>query len=171
MNELGAALARMVAAVRIETGELPRYPFEHEIDPSIYVGEPDADRWCQWQPLAMPPGPSLSELAPDLGPFHPSIEAHYGTWWFLELADAGVSLDGNWPGEQPAELLERMRSRQAGMGSLEYVPIGIESQSGLQVVVHNTTGEVAIEDIETNTYRPLASSLNAVYSQLWREPG
>ena len=47
-----------------------------------------------------------------------------------------------------------------------HVPIGLDNQSSLQVVVNNRNGEVAIEDWETGRFEKIADSLDDLLARL-----
>lgn len=170
---LGEALARQAAAWRSTRGG-PRIPWDPDVAPEIYVGEPDADEWVGWRPIRKAGGPTLAQLAPDLGPFHPSIERYFASWWFLALEGAFegrmLTLQPNRPGLDPEAYLEQVRAYASGRGRpARRLPIGFDDQSSLLVVVDNLSGEVSVEDWETGELEWIAASLDDVLQRLrWR---
>jgi hypothetical protein len=166
-----AALRRYVESWQKARGELPRMPWDPDVDPIVYVGEKDAESWIQWHPVVKPPGRTLAELAPDLAPFHPSVEAYFAKWWFLALegrvGDKMLSMQPNTPGYDPEEYLDLVRQYAASrQRPLTHVPIGLDNRSSLQLVVDNRTGAVSIEDWETGTFEPVAASLDDLFQRI-----
>lgn len=170
-DHLHDALERQSAAWMKARNEPPRVPWDEDVAPEIYVGEPDADEWVGWRHIPRKDSPTLAELAPDLAPFHPSVEAWFAHWWFLALEGSVdgrmLSLRPNVPGYDPEDFTGEIRRYAAAHGGrLRHVPMGFDNRSSLQVVVDNGSGEVFIEDWENGTFDRIASSLDDLLQRL-----
>ena len=167
-DALGDLLQRLVDAWQKSGRGLPRAPCDPDIEPFIWVGEPNADDWCAWRPLPKEGKAPLRDVVGGLPPLHESIHAYFDGWWFCGfdglLGEDMLSFRGNPPGLEPAGFAAALRQEAAANdGRLDHVPIGIDNRSGLRVVVDNSTGEVSIEDWETGEHRRIAASLDDAF--------
>ena len=170
-DALGDLLERIVAAWQASGRGLPRAAWDPDIEPFIWVGEPDAEGWCAWRPQPKLGKARLEEVADGLPPLHDSIHAYFDGWWFCtlegQLGEDMLSFHANPPGLEPERFADRLRTRAAGQGGrLDQVPIGIDNGSGLQVVVDNSSGEVSIDDWETGERRRIADSLDEAFRRM-----
>ena len=161
---------RLLAKCREQGQELPRFSFEQDFEPWIYASAPDECGWAAWRPLEKTERHELSAIAPDLSPFHASIEAYFNSFWFCALEGGldtfSLSLEAVTPGLEPELFLANARGYAGAHGGrLRHVPIGVEL-NGLQVVVDNETGAVAIEDWERGTFQEIAASLSELIHEL-----
>ncbi len=157
-------------AVHAAAGAEPRVSRNPDAGPSIYHGAPDAYDSIAWRPMEKSARHDLAALAPDLGPLHPSLDEYFNSYWFASLEGRigrwAISLYPVLPDLELDKFLRMARGyAQAHGGRLEHVPIGVEV-NGLQVVVDNRTGAVAIEDWERGTFTEIAPSLNELLLRL-----
>jgi hypothetical protein len=170
MDAMGDFFDRMMRTWQAAGRGLPRLPWDPDVDQSFYQSAPDASEWSTWRPVKKSVRHDLAALAPDLGPIHPSIDAYVNSFWFGpidgHLGPWALTLEPILPGLELDSLLAKARGYAAAHGGrLDHVPIGIELD-GLQVVVDNRTGEVAIEDWERGTFETIAPSLDELFSRL-----
>jgi SecY interacting protein Syd len=161
---------RLMKSIADAGGGLPRVARDPDADPIVYQGAPDADDWVAWRPVEKTVRHDLRALAPDLPALHPSLEQYFNAYWFAAL-EGRV---GSWtiallpvlPGDEPESFLLGASDYAAAHGGrLDHVPIGSE-HNGLQVVVDNRTGAVAIEDWERGTFTEIAPSLEELLLKL-----
>lgn len=161
---------RLLRAYGEHGSGLPRVPWDPDVDPRMWVDPPDEHGYATWRPLEKDVRHDLSATAPDLGPFHPSIDAYFNSWWFGSMAggfaDRGLTLIPVMPGIELDSFLADARGyAEAHGGLLDHVPIGVEF-NGLQVVVDNRTGSVAIEDWERGTFDIFSDRLSDLIARL-----
>lgn len=169
-DPLGDALRRQAESWQSHGMGFPRVPWDEDVDPAIWVGEPDHEQWCAWRPLPKEGGPTLATVLGGLE-VHPSLHDYFNKWWFLSLegsiGDFVITFEPNRPGLDPEEWVEQARGYAAAHGGrLDHVPIGLDNESSLQVVVDNRTGELSIEDWERNTHETIAQSLDDAFSRI-----
>lgn len=169
-DRLGDALRRQVESWQSQNMGFPRAVWDEDIDPVIWVGAPDQAQWCAWQPVRKEGAAPLAAALGDLE-VHPSLHDYFDNWWFLSLegsiGDAVVSFEPNRPGLDPEGWVGQARGYAAAHGGrLDHVPIGVDNESSLQVVVDNRTGEVSIEDWEMNSFEKIADSLDDAFRRL-----
>jgi hypothetical protein len=168
-DRLGDVLRRQVESWQASGLGWPRAPWDEDIAPFIWVGEPDHEGWCAWRP-ARKEGAALADALGGLR-VHPSLHSYFDNWWFLSLegslGETVISFKPNRPGLDPQAWVDLARAHAgADQGCPDYVPIGLEDESGLQVVVDNRTGELAIEDWERGSHEVIAESLDDALRRL-----
>lgn len=169
-DEMRAYFDRLIAAWEAAGEGLPRVPWDPDADPLLWQSEPDENEYVTWRPLPKTERHDVAAAAPDLAPLHPSLDAYFNAWWFAalegRLGDYGITLLPVLPGRELDTFLAQARGyAEAHDGRLDHVPIGIEFD-GLQVVVDNRTGEVAIEDWERGTFTVIAAGLEDLIARL-----
>lgn len=71
---------------------LPLVPWDEDIDPTFYVGEPNESNWVQWKPKEKNIIHDFDYLEKKHGiKIHSTIKDYFNSYWFLEL---GWSIDG-----------------------------------------------------------------------------
>lgn len=151
---------------------LPPAPWSPRIESFIWSGAPTPSKWCRWRPQPKTRISDIAAAAPDLPPLHASIHRWFNSWWFCALegqvGDNMLILEPVAPGiELDRFILQARAYARAHDGRLDRVPLGIESESSLQVVVDNRTGSVGIEDWERGTVVEIASSLEAMLDRMY----
>ena len=164
--------ARLLEVWRKTDNTLPMTVRLEEAEPFIYVGAENDDGWIQWRPIEKAAKHDFTDIETELGAtLHRSIKEYYNSYWFCALAGSyrsrGVSLFPVVPGLAPGDFVDRLRAcKDAHGGKLETVPIGLEANSDLLIVVDNRTGYVFVEDHERGTFERLASSLEELIDGL-----
>ena len=163
-------------SARLGSPELPPWPWDPDIEPFIWVGDPTASGWCAWRPVPKTRDAVLAGAAPALPPMHPSLDAYFNSFWFCTLEgpakgrDHAVTLDGVMPGIELDAFLRNARSyARAHGGRLDHVSIGLEAVSDRLLVVDNGSGAVMTEDWNrdgTPFFEPVAPSLVALVDVL-----
>lgn len=150
--------------------DLPRAPWDPDVATWMWQDDPDEDEYAPWRPIEKTTEHDLDAAAPDLAPFHPSLHAYFNSWWFAaaegQVGGYGLTLMPVLPGLELDEFLATARGyAEAHGGRLERAPIGVEF-NGLQVVVDNHSGSVAVEDWETGGLDEIAPTLADLFAQL-----
>jgi hypothetical protein len=170
-DALRDVLQRLVdSSLRNKRG-YPRAPWSPDISPFIWVGEKDAEGWCAWQPVRKGREAPLAEALGGLPPVHEVIHHYFDNWWFLsldgKLEDLLLSFNPNPPGLNPDYWAALLRTYAAAHdGRLDHIPIGLDEDSSLQIVVDNRTGELSIEDWETGEHEVIAESLDDAFRRM-----
>ncbi len=131
----------------------------------IFVGEEDNDGWIRWRPKIKNEVFDLSVLETNAKiRVHDSIKALLNSWWFgylqVEFMDYQFEIFPIVPGNYKAAFLERLLGyRNAHQRRLDYIPIGMEIEQNLLLVIRNSTGEVCVEDFEASSYQIICKSL------------
>jgi Syd protein (SUKH-2) len=149
---------------------LPRAAWDPDVDPRIWRSPPDEFGYAEWLPIEKDVRHEISDVAPDLGVLHPSIDAYFNSWWFCSMEGGfggrGITLMPVMPGiELDSFLLQARGYARAHDGVLDHVPIGVDFE-GLLVVVDNHAGNIAIEDWERGRFDVLTDRLSNLISGL-----
>lgn len=152
-----------------KTGDLPYFPYDPTLPPTIYVGSPTKEEWIQWRAVEKDTATDLAKIEAQIHvKFHSSIFEYFNNYWFAFLNETVAGLE--------CELLPVLQSREIDEfvtlqfqysqyctllnRPMEYTPIGSEVESGNAIVVKNMDGKVFIEDIEAQTYHLISESLS-----------
>ncbi len=170
-DEMSRMFARLLASHEAAGAGLPRAPWDPDIEPFIWAGEPDAEEWCAWRPTVKTRPTDIAAAAPDLPALHPSIGDYFNSYWFCAidgvLGTHSLTLEPVAPGIELDSFLGKARGyRRAHGGKLDQVPMGMENRENLLVVVNNTTGDVALEDFERRSFLKIADSLDDLIERL-----
>lgn len=169
---MGGYFARLTTAWRESNGSLPKVPWQEDVDQWIYVSRPDEAEWVEWEPVNKDVPSDLAPIESQLGTsLHPSVKEYVNCFWFCSLGGTfrsrAIQLDPVLPGISPADFEDRVLGycRVHG-GRLRHVPIGLEADRGLLLVVDNSTGEIMVEDAEVGELQVLAGGLAELISGL-----
>lgn len=121
---------------------------------------------CYWRLKPVPDDADVRWLERELGfALHQTVTDYFSTYYFAELLGTislvKVQMDHVLPGLTEAEWLPRLRASFSCL-----LPVGLEPDSGNEVVVDNGSGEVLLYDQETERRTHLASSLSALIGGL-----
>ncbi|PEB47548.1 hypothetical protein CON65_11280 [Bacillus pseudomycoides] len=101
---------------------------------------------------------------------HSDIREYFNSYWFLEMigwiGNYNISLFPVTPGIEPHLFTNCVRDYLSLKKREEiYIPIGFES-SGMLILMNNRTGEIVIEDFETEECRYLSTNLKELISEI-----
>jgi SecY interacting protein Syd len=150
----------------------PQTPYNEDVDDFIYVGEPDEYEWISWKPVVKSEKHDLAELSNRLNvEIHPSVKEYYNSFWFCSLGgkigEFRIQLDEVLPNVELETFIDNLIGYKAAHnGLIENIPVGVETNQSLLVVVDNKTGEVKLEDYEIGAFTVLADSLSALILKL-----
>lgn len=170
-NPVRNALARFFDPFEsIADRDLPMLSIPDGASSEIFVGDADSEGWIRWRPKAKTEVFDLSVLEKNAKiNVHGTIKALLNSWWFgclsVQFSDYRFDIDPVVPGNYKAAFLQRLLGyRGAHQGSLEYIPIGMEMERDLILVVKNSTGEVFVEDFHTGSYHVICDSLPVFFA-------
>ncbi len=149
--------------------DLPMSPIPDGATSQIFIGQADSDGWIRWRPTVKEEVFDLSQLETNARiHIHESIKALLNSWWFacLSVTFAGFRFDINpiIPGNYKAAFLQQLLGyRAAHQGSLEYIPVGMDVERDLLLVVRNSSGEVCVEDFYSASFQVICDSLPAFF--------
>ncbi len=144
--------------------QLPPMAIPDKAIEGIFVGR-ENDGWIRWRPREKSEYFDLSEFEKNAKiEIHDSIKYLINSWWFgylnIQLNDYCFTIDPVIPGNYEIAFLSRLLGyKKAHNGKLDYIPIGIDVEKDLLLVVDNNSGIVCIENYEKNEYMPIAKSL------------
>ncbi len=153
-----------------EYNELPIAIQRKQVDPTFYQGVFEDD-WSFWKPKEKTDTTDLDKLEADLElKFHPSIKAYFNSYWFAELAgcigESRVDLYPVLPDSELDPFASRVKAYVKNKGHKRWIPIGMESEQDLLVVIDNESGAVLIDDHDREEMIPLAENLPALIASL-----
>lgn len=160
------ALGRCFHGFETLTDEhLPTVPIPDGATPEIFVGDADGEGWVRWRPMVKTEVFDLALLEENAGvQVHATVKAYLNAWWFaclnVQFQDYRFDIDPIIPGNYKAAFLQQLLGyRRAHGGRIDYVPIGMDVERNVLLVVRNSSGEVCAEEVEAGTCRVLCESL------------
>lgn len=152
-------------------GTLPQIPFNAESNQCLYVGEKDEEGYIFWKPREKDEYDEFQKIEKEWNVIlHSDIREYFNSYWFLEMigwvGNYNISLFPVTPGIEPHLFTNRVRDYLSLKKREEiYIPIGFES-SGMLILMNNYTGEIFMEDFETEECRYLSTSLKEFISEI-----
>lgn len=149
--------------------DLPSLPIPDGATPEIFVGDANDEGWVKWRPMVKTEVFDLSELERNAKfEVHASVKQYLNAWWFgylnVQFRQYHFEIDPIIPGNYKAAFLQQLLGyRRAHESRIDYIPIGMEVERGLLLVVRNSSGEVCVEDYEAGSYEVLCKSLPAFF--------
>lgn len=152
-----------------ETGDLPYFPYDPTLPPTIYVGSPTQEEWIRWRAVEKDTVTDLANIEAQLHvTFHASIFEYFHSYWFAFLNGTVAGLECELLHVLPGREIDEFATLQFEYSQyctllnrpMEYTPIGSEVESGNAIVIKNANGKVFIEDMEAQTYHLIAKSLS-----------
>lgn len=153
---------------------LPRTPLVEDAEPTLYVGEPDANEYIQWRPMEKTSVHDLGPLERRFGiSFHSSIFEYFNSYWFLQLGGQldrrSIELMPVVPGLELDQFTTVLQSLVDHYGpAWGWAPIGIEANTGFAVVTKTDSGAVALWNLERESAESIAPDLSALITALAR---
>lgn len=144
--------------------QLPPIAIPDGATAGIFVGV-ENDGWIRWRPKEKDEYFDLFELEKNARiEIHESIKHLINSWWFLylniQLNDYCFTIDPIIPGNYKVAFLSKLLGyKKAHNEKLDYIPIGIDLEKDLLLVINNKTGGVCAENFEINEYTPVARNL------------
>lgn len=143
----------------------PIIPKRKDVDPMIYVGEPDEEGWCRWKPIIKDKMHDLKEIEEENKlELHLSIREYLNSFWFLKIKakfkNYKISMHSVEPNRELNPFKELLKGYKLEHNNeLKHIPLGSEMKIGYLIVVDNETGEVKFEDYDKSTFKTIAGSL------------
>ncbi len=159
---------RLLLATRNSGMEWPVTSWDEDVEPIVYVGEPDEDEMIAWQPVERNEDSDLEEIeAIHGGPVRADLREYFNSYWFCamggRLGNVALEMEPVLPGSE----LESVTRNYAGYvaahdGETRFIPIGVETGQSQLVVIDNDSGEVFLEDFEIGRRTQIASALETL---------
>ena len=171
-NALNCYFEEFVNMWRSKYGTYPKVSWDEEIDSRLYLNEPDEDEYVYWKPVEKTEMDNFTEIEKSLGMnLHNEIKEYFNSYWFLNLqgfyGPRLVNLEPVEPGKSILEFFQVMQQYEQKNGrELRYIQIGFISPEDMAIVFDNETGEILIENFETEAYELLANSLAELITSL-----
>ncbi len=152
-----------------QTGDLPYFPYDPMLSPTIYVGSPTKEEWIQWRAVEKDTVTDLAKIESQLHvKFHSSIFEYFNSYWFAFLNGTVDELECELLPVLPDREIDEFAALQFQYSQyckllnrpIAYTPIGSEVESSSAIVIKNADGKVFIEDMEAQTYHLISESLS-----------
>jgi hypothetical protein len=156
---------RLLDDWRRTSGSLPKAPWNEDADAMLYVGAPDEEEWVEWQPVPRSDEEDFRPVEQELEvALPPSVREYFSSYWFCSLGgkynSRSVDLEPILPGVGLRDVRRNLVGyREAHGGRLDRVPIGVETEESLLVVVNVRDERIEIEDYELTRFEAIAESL------------
>jgi SecY interacting protein Syd len=163
---------RLLQAWRERGQEWPITPWDEDVDPIVYVGEPDESEMIQWRPVEKSSTSDLEPLEAIRGaPISGDLHEYFNSYWFCAMGgrydEHAVQLEPVLPGAE----LDSVERNYGGYvhahdGERGFIPIGFETGQGRLLVIDASSGEVLLEDYDTGKRVPVADGLETLITRL-----
>jgi len=102
---------------------------------------------------------------------HHDLKEYFNTYWFLSLqgfySSRLVNIEPVEPGKSILEFFEFMKQYEENNGrKFRYIQMGFISPEEMAIIFDNITGQILIENYETEEYEFLANSLAELINNL-----
>lgn len=162
---------KLLSAWDSKFSTLPTVCYEEDLSKVLIVGELDEDEMIQWQPKKLSTENNLSEKIQSL--LSPHVIDYFTSYYFFSTGgkyqEYSIELNQITPEFLKNELENCLEEyMKFHNGTLDYVPIGIESKSSLLVVLGNSANDkgVYLEDHEESVYDKISNDLSDFISNL-----
>ncbi|WP_404459753.1 SecY-interacting protein Syd [Sutcliffiella horikoshii] len=155
-----------------EYNTYPQVPLDEDINPLLYVSEPDEEEYVCWKPIEKYDLEDLEEIEKRLDMnIHHTLKEYFNSYWFLNLQGFYeaklINLEPVEPGKSIFEFFKVMKQYEESNGrELRYIQIGFVSPEDMAVMFDNETGQITIEDFERQEQEVLADTLVELLSNL-----
>lgn len=164
-EELEILLEKLIKGYEATSGGFPLNPKRKDINPIIYIGEPDANGWSRWKPIKQTPNDEFLSLLESLNiEANQDVTEYFTSYYFLAFSIKYKSYVIGLSDIAPEAKIKRLKMKFENFrdnrdGKIKYVPIGVEGGIGYSVVVEVKTGLVKFFDSENGRTRKIATSL------------
>lgn len=150
----------------------PKAPWDEEINPMLYVSEPDEEEYVFWKPVEKKAVENFSMIEAEIEmPLHHSIKEYFNSYLFLSLEglyhSKYICLEPVEPGKDVRSYFKHLAHYDESQGKeFRYIQIGFISPDEMAINIDNKTGKVYIEDYETNELTLLEHSLEELIRKI-----
>lgn len=165
-EELGNLLEKLMKGYETTSEGYPLSPRKKDVDPILYIGEPDTSGWCKWKPLEQTFNEEFLLVINVLNiEINQDVVEYFTSYYFfnfdVKFKSYVIGINDIAPGDKLKRLKMRLESfRDNRDGKIKLIPIGMEEGIGHSVVVETKTGIVKLFDSENGKMRKIASSLH-----------
>ena len=164
-EELGNLLEKLMKGYEITSEGYPLSPRRKDVDPILFIGEPDSSGMCKWRPLAQTSNEEFLSIMNMLNiEINQDVLEYFTSYYFFTFSIKSKSYNIALTSIAPGDKFKRLRMKLEGIGcihdgKIEYIPIGVEESIDRTVVIETKTGVVKILNEETGKLRKIAPSL------------
>lgn len=164
-EELGILIEKLIKGYEATSSGFPLNPKRKDINPIIYIGEPNGSGWSKWKPIKQTPNDEFLTLLNILNiEANQDIIEYFTSYYFLTFSIKYKSYVIRLNDIAPEVNFKRLKMefenfRDDRDGKIKYIPIGLEVRVGYSVVVEVKTGLVKFFDSENGKTRKIATSL------------
>ncbi len=171
-NALKHYFDELIDVWRTKYGTYPKAPWDEDIDSRLYLSDPDEEEYVYWKPIEKTDIENFAEIEKKLSmKLHHNIKEYFNSYWFLNLQgfykSRLVNLEPVEPGKSILCFFQGMQQYEENNGrKLRYIQIGFISPEDMAILFDNETGEILVEDFETEENELLANSLAELITSL-----
>jgi len=164
-EELGNLLEKLMKGYEITAEGYPLSPRRKDVDPILYIGEPDTSGWCKWKPLEQASNEEFLSVMNVLNiEINQDVVQYFTSYYFfnfdIKFKSYVMGINDIAPGDKNKRLKMGLESfRDNRDGKIKLIPIGMEEGIGHSVVVEVKTGIVKLFDSENGKMRKIAPGL------------
>ena len=152
-------------------GTYPQISYDSEIDSRLYIGTKDEEEYMFWKPMVKNENTDFSKIEKEYGfNLNEEIKKYFNSYWFLELkgfiGEYSVVLEPVIPGMETDGFEAQLKGYFSSYQTLEYIPIGIETNTNSVIVIENETGKVYFHDLDCEKREIIADSYGDYISQI-----
>lgn len=156
-------------------GTYPKAPWDEEMDPLLYISNPDEEGYVYWKPIEKNKIDNFIEIEKEISMnIHNAIKEYFNSYWFLYIQGFYgarlVNLEPVEPGKSIVEFIRIMKRYEENEGrEFRYIQMGFVSPEEMAIIFDNETGQILIENFETKEKEFLANSLVELINNLKME--
>lgn len=153
-------------------GTYPKVPWDAEMDPLLYLSNPDEEGNVYWKPVEKNKIDNFIEIQKELSMnIHDAIKEYFNSYWFLDIQGFYgirlVTLEPVEPNKSIVEFIRIMKRYEESQGrEFRYIQIGFVSPEDMALIFDNETGQILIENFETEEKEFFANSLVELINNL-----
>jgi hypothetical protein len=150
----------------------PKAPWDEDINPLLYLSEPDEEEYVFWKPVEKKAVENFSMIEAEIEmPLHHSIKEYFNSYLFLSLEglyhSKYICFEPVEPGKDVRSYFKNLKNYEENQGKeFRYIQIGFISPDEMAINVDNETGKIYIEDYETGELKLLANSLEELIEEI-----
>ncbi|MCM3033910.1 SecY-interacting protein Syd [Niallia sp. MER 6] len=156
----------------VKYSTFPQVPWDEDINPVLYLSNPDEEEYVYWKPVEKKELDNFINIEKVLEmTIHHALKEYFNSYLFLNLQGYYgarlVNLEPVEPGKSIVDFFEAMKTYEENKGrQLRYIQVGFVSPEEMAVIFDNETGQIFIENVETEEKEFLVNSLAELITNL-----
>ncbi|MDE7321835.1 MAG: SecY-interacting protein Syd [Lachnospiraceae bacterium] len=152
-------------------GTYPQVPYDSDIDSRLYIGTMDEEEYISWKPKVKDVITDFSKIEKEYNfKLNEEIKKYFNSFWFLELkgfiGEYCVVLEPVIPEMETDGFEAQLKGYFSSYRTLEYIPIGIETNTNSVIVIENKSGKVYFHDLDCDKKEIIADSFIEFVSRI-----